>query len=574
MKELLTIASMLAVSLSAAAESQFILDIDDALHVKFETGAYAAVYQEVELQNGPNTITVSDMEDFVLTPKAGWLIESITAYDESGAVDESAREWTFNSNDDSYKIYFFMSETPAYRYEVKTKINDMKMNSLTLTIDNPDAVLNGFFKVGNQNVTPLAGVQTIEYNPDKGVGFYMELRPAVTDVAFLRNGVATEPTDVYSDGSRTFSFDLVEDHETIEITTVMEDQFYFLDIDDPTHVNVFYPDKDTSIENLTAGSNCLEFNYGDMLYVSAKEGYRIKGLDNMNFNSRTDVYFYEFRDGDSGVMFKCTTEEYVAPTCTFTVNVDNTDYVVTATGGLNDDRVPGEPLLKAGNNEYLINLDKVSEITLEYSYRFDGKLIGSYNGEAFTIEEPENMWYCASTTFKDFVPGEAYRVVIRQKIEGIYNESGEVTFVPSNDYSEWVVSFNPGGIIEITAGIELPSIIQNANGREVTAYVGDSQCEPEIVLVENDVVIRFAKPLGDGDYTLSIPSGLFKVNNAPVDKLTHVFSVVGSGIVSICPDTDSDTEYLTLQGERVLRPQAGQLLIVKRGDKVSKEIVK
>ena len=62
-----------------AEAAEFIIDIDDASHVKYQTGAYSAVYEEIALQNGENTITQTSSEDFVLTPRPGFLIESITA---------------------------------------------------------------------------------------------------------------------------------------------------------------------------------------------------------------------------------------------------------------------------------------------------------------------------------------------------------------------------------------------------------------------------------------------------------------------------------------------------------------
>lgn len=573
MKELLTIASMLAVSLSAAAESQFILDIDDASHVKFETGAYAAVYQEVELQNGPNTITVSGSEDFVLTPNAGYLIESITAYDENGVVDENGRKWSFDSSDDSYKVYFLGSLTPPYRYEVKTKVNDVQMKYLTVTIDNPEAVLKGSYKVGNQTVASQEGSQTIEYNPAKGVEFYMQLRPAVAEVVFLRNGISTEPAGVMKDGTRTYKFNLAGDHETIDISTIMEERFCWLDIDDPAHVDVFYPDMDTPVENLVEGRNRIDFDYDKTLYIAAKDGYRIQGLANMEMNKNTDVYSYKFGDGDSGVVFNCTTEEYVKPTCTFIVNVDNPEYVSTA-NGLDIERIPGENLMKEGDNVCELNLDKVSSVTLTYSYKFDDKLIGSYNGEAFVIDGPVNYWDSSSSTFKDFEAGETYRVVVRQRIEGDYKETGTVVFSNSADYSEWTVNFDPAGVIELLDGVELPSITQSDAKDEVSAYAGESKDEPEIELGENDVVIRFSKALGDGDYRLTIPDGLFKVNNAFVGALAHDFSVIGSGIGTIDSDSVENVKYFTLQGVEVSKPQSGQMLIVKRTNGVFKEIVK
>lgn len=340
MKEILAVASMVAVSLSAAAD-EFILDIDDASHVKLETGNYSP-YDEVPLENGENVIQVYGMEDFLLTPQPGWLIESITAYDENGNVDPDAKEWQYYPKDDHYQVWFY--NNMPYRYEVKTKVNNVKMNTFTLTIDNPDAVLDGYYKVGNQNVTPESGTKIIEYDPAKGDKFYMELRPAVTSVTFLRNGVDTEPYDVMDDGTRIYSFKLEAEEETVEITTEMEEKFFFLDIDDPAHVNVFYPDKNTPLENLEPGKTRLEFAYDATLYVSAKEGYRIVGFENMDFISKTDVYMHQFVDGDSGVEFSCTTEEYTIPTCKFIVNVDDSGYVVTANGGLYDNREPGEPI--------------------------------------------------------------------------------------------------------------------------------------------------------------------------------------------------------------------------------------
>ena len=80
MKRFLTTVLLTAAIAGAQAENTFILDIDDASRVRFETGMTSATYVEQTLVNGANTITQSGSEDFVLTPKSGYLIESITAY--------------------------------------------------------------------------------------------------------------------------------------------------------------------------------------------------------------------------------------------------------------------------------------------------------------------------------------------------------------------------------------------------------------------------------------------------------------------------------------------------------------
>ena len=179
----------------------------------------------------------------------------------------------------------------------------------------------------------------------------------------------------------------------------MEKPEYYLDIDDPERIEAFYPNSSTPLSGLKAGRNTLEFSYGSTLSIQAKDGYRITGLANMSMNPTTDVYSYTFSDGNSGMVFNCTTEEYTKPIATFILNLDNPDYVGYTSG------LPTNTF-SAGDNVFEINRDKTQSVTLNYSYKYDGKLMGSLNGVPFEIAEPENYWDSSSTKFDNLEQGK------------------------------------------------------------------------------------------------------------------------------------------------------------------------
>ena len=52
------------------------------------------------------------------------------------------------------------------------------------------------------------------------------------------------------------------------------------------------------------------------------------------------------------------------------------------------------------------------------------------------------------------------------------------------------------------------------------------------------------------------------------------YGTVESGISDVEIDGDQPAEYFNLQGMRVAQPAAGQIYIVRRGDKTTKEFVK
>jgi len=550
MKQLFTTALLSVAALSVQAAT-FIIDIDDASRVKFETGMTSASYVEQPLVNGDNIITQTGSEDFVLTPRAGYLIESITAYDAAGAAQEKSG-WKYDSSDDSYKIYFLGSSQPSARYVVTTKVDDEQPATLTINFDNPEAVLNNSFKIGDFSYTPEAGTQTIRYKASKGKQFYMQLRPAVAEATLTLNGAVTAPAGVMANGTRTYKFNLSGISDIISVTTVMESTTYCLVVDDPSHIEAFYPDSATPLDGLEAGRNTLGFSYGSTLYIRASDGYRITGLANMEFNGNTDVYSHRFTDGDSGMEFNCTTEVYDKPVATFILNLDNDGYIGYTSG------LPTNTF-EAGDNVFELNLDKVTDVTLNYSYRYDGLLMGSLNGVPFAIEEPENYWESYSSTFGDFVAGETYRVVIRQIINGTYD--GTVTCTPSEDYRKWTLAFEPAGIIELDESAGLPA---------VTDAVRDAGT-PFVEVNENDVVISFSNGFADGNHTFSVPAGMLKVNGGTVDAISQDFLYEDTGVSEIEAD-GIKARYFNLQGMEISEPADGQTVIVIRGNKPAKAI--
>lgn len=554
MKRFLTTVLLTAAIAGAQAENTFILDIDDASRVRFETGMTSATYVEQALVNGANTITQSGSEDFVLTPKTGYLIESITAYDAAGTAQASSG-WTYSKTDDSYKIYFLGSRQPAARYVVKTKVDTETPWTLTIDINNADAVLNSTFKIGDTSYKPQSGPQTISYKASKGIQFYMQLRPAVADVSFTRDGTATAPAGTMANGTRTYKFNLT-DGEKIVIDATMEKPEYYLDIDDPERIEAFYPNSSTPLSGLKAGRNTLEFSYGSTLSIQAKDGYRITGLANMSMNPTTDVYSYTFSDGDSGMVFNCTTEEYTKPIATFILNLDNPDYVGYTSG------LPTNTF-SAGDNVFEINLDKTKSVTLNYSYKYDGKLMGSLNGVPFEIAEPENYWDSSSTKFDNLEQGKTYRVVIREKLSGEYE--GTVGVDCADNYTVWTVSFDPAGIMELTEGSDPPVI--NTVSTPVSYYVASG-----VEAGENEMTIRFNETIPEGEYTIIVPAGTCRINGAYNKEIRHNFTVVATGVATIGEDSGEAPRWFNLQGVEISGPQEGQMVIEVRGGKSTKKI--
>lgn len=548
---LLTVAMTSAATLPVSG-AQFILEVDDASHVKLETGAYASAYKEVTIQNGANTITLSGSDDCFLTPREGFLIESVTAYDQSGAEDTSAKKWSYDSNDDSYKIYFLGSQTPAYKYVVKTKVDNSPVYTLTFDINDPSAVKGGTFKVGNQTITPVIGQQTIKYNPDKGIQFYMQLRPAVTEVTFLRNGTAVNPAGTMADGTRTYKFNL-SDNDNIDIDVVMEKTEFFLDIDDPSHIEVCFPNASSLLDGLVAGRNKLSYAYDDRLIIKAKDGYRITGLDNMSYNSNSEEYSYTFSDGDSGVTFNIVTEEYTPPMAYFTLNLLNPEimsYIQLPNDNVRDFIV--------GDTEFSLNLDKKSNLPLYYSSKYEGKVMATFDGELLAMKEYWGGFYSDITGIE---PGN-HRIVVREIIEGEY--PGTVVYASSDNCTEWTLTFDPAGIIEKVDGVAMPAISSDSRA---------SVMATEVAVAENTATITFDGTIDTGSYTLNVPAGLFKINGATSGALSHNFQVVMSGIDTINSE-ETSVRYFNLQGVEVSNPAEGEIVIEVKGDKARKTIFK
>ncbi len=546
---LLTAYIAVAVTIPVSGK-EFILDVDDASHVRFETGAYASAYQEVSLKDGANLIAVNGSDDYFLTPCKGFLIESVTAFDMNGTQDAEAKKWTYDSSDDSWKIYFLGSQKPAYKYVVKTKADDSPAYALTIDINSASAVKGGTFKVGNQTVTAVDGMQTVEFNPDKGIQFYMQLRSAVEEASFLRNEAAIQPSGITSDGIRTYKFNLSDD-ERISIDVVMEATDFFLDIDDAERVEVYCPGS-MLLTDLKAGRNPLTFAYGDKLTVKAKEGYRITTLDNMSYNPNSEEYTYSFSDGDGGMVFNVETEEYNPPTARFTMNLLNPDLVnyVSAVNNVME--------FNAGDTEFSINLDKKNKIEVYYKSKYEGKVMAALDGMPLAVNE---YWGGIYSEINGIEEGD-HRIVVREIADGDYD--GTLKYVSSDDCLVWTLSFSPAGIIEKVEGTAMSAIISSA-----LVSIEASGVETD----EDTATITFDGRLVNGSYKLNVPAGLFKINGAASPFISHGFDMVVSGIDGITED-DASVRYFNLQGLEIACPSEGEAVIAVKGNKSRKSIFK
>ena len=545
-------AAVLASTLTAVA-ADFIIDIDDASHVTLMSGHYSAAYQEISIANGENVITQSGSEDFVLMPKEGWLIESITAYNENGTPDTEAKNWSFDSNGDSYSIYFIGSQTPPYKYVVKTKENEVVNWNLTFEINDASAIKGGSLKVGNQTVKPENGTQTFIYNPDKGKEFYMQLRPAVTEVTFLRNGISTEPAGTMSDGTRTYKFTLA-DNDEIKVNVVMETPDFIIDLDDPSHYIVHFPDVTTELTDLKQGQNKLQYSAGDRLYIKAADGWKIEGLGNMNFSSSSDTYDYQFKDGDSGIEFKASTVEYNPPTATVTVNIDNPEFV----NYINLSNQPRPDELVAGVNTFTVNLDKGSKVEIWFKSRFDGQYLVAMDNNM--IEITEDYWTGTYATLNLDEAGE-YSIYIRAKLEGEW--AGESEAESDNEFRLWTVTFSPAGIIERASDTEMPYVTTATNVRIEAS---------EVTLNPESIEVTFNDELPAGNNKLNIPAGFLRINGATSPTVSKTFTVTNTGIDQV--EADGIVRLFDLNGTEITNAAKGQVIIKVRSGKSEKTIVK
>lgn len=508
------------IGLTASAENTFIINIDDASHVKYQTGQTSWSYVEYPLQNGDNVITQTGSEDFVITPREGYLIDTVTAYEEDG-TERTPHGWRFDSNDDSYSIYFLGSNKPAAKYVFTTKVDDSPVYTLTIALDNPAAVVNGKYTVGNQTITAAEGAQTITFNPNKGKNLEIKFRALAETVTFIRNGQTVQPSST-SNGVRTFKFELGE-NDNISVTTQMKDPEYFLIIDDPSHIEAYCPEL---LEGLSAGENRLLFNSGDRLTIKAKSGYRIPEIDNMRYNESSEQYTYDFSDNDAGVRFNIVTEEFNPPTANVVLNLDNLNIVNYIGIGSNEwDFV-------LGDNAYEVRTDRVSNVTLYYKSRYDDKTIATLNGEP--LEIIPSLW----DSYSSVIPVEEngnYRIVVRELLEGDY--TGEYTVTSSESGKEWTVSFNPAGIITLA-------------DEQATANI-ESLAHSAVVLNENDVKISFDDDLTAGDHILTIPAGMFSINGASSPAITHNFSLVDTGVDAV--SADSMVNVYSIDGRVILK---------------------
>lgn len=517
---------------SASAGTDFIIDIDDASHVTFQTGQYESAYRTIELQNGENTFTQTGTEDYVITAKPGFLIDSFVAYNADGTPRDS-HGWSYDADKEQYKIYFLSSRTPAAKYVITTKVDDSPVYTLSVNLDRDGIVVDNAFKVGNKSYTATAGQQTITYNPNKGKEFYMQLRANVDEVTFTRNGSPVEPAGVMASGVRTYKFNL-EDNDVINVATTLEVPEYTLTLNDPARVEVYYPNTATLLEGLTAGENHLTYEVGSELYVKAKDGYKIDAIEGMSYSSYAERFDYTFKDGDSGKTFVVEAYEYTPPTAKVVVNVDNPGLISYLNFGNN----LYSSDMQAGDNEMTFNLDKVTVGYVYYASAYDGKVMATLDGEPLEIQE--SWWTNNYSELSDFTADATYRVVVREILESY---TGEATVAAGATDNEWVVSFNPAGII---------SVADEAAKATIAGATRSSIEHSAAEVGENEVKFTFPGEITAGDYTLNVPAGMFKINGADSPAVTHNFTLTGTGVTDIVAEGETADVY-SIEGRIILR---------------------
>lgn len=512
---------------SADAIGSFILDVDDASHVTLKTG-YGANLTEIPLVTGENTVPYEKWDDYILTPADGYLIESITAYDANG-VQQSSTGWSFDSATDSYSTYFTSADEDGYKYVVVTKEYHPVMSTVTVNINNPEAISGGKFKVGNVTVTAETS-NTVVFNADKGSTLTMSLTRSVSETSLTLddNEVEPESTDPYS-----YSFD-VADGNVVNLTVTMENPQITLTIDDPSHVIVTFPDSETVLTDLISGSNTLTYAIGDELSIKAADGYKVNPVDGMLYYSYSDTYSYSFKGGESGTDFAVTTEVYVAPIATVILDVDDPsliDYVYTSS--YIRDIVEGE-------NKFELNTDKITKVEVYYDVESTDDVIATLDGAPLAVEE---WWYEIYSQVQLLEPRE-YRIVARRRVSGDY--TGEATLTDVAEHKVWTLTFAPGGIVENFAD-NGDITLSDAEG---IVAVADVECG----LDKATLTFGIEGELEEGDYTVTVPAGAFAVNGAVVGTVTSGFSIVEkTGITAPVAVGESLLTVYSIDGRLILK---------------------
>jgi glycosyl hydrolase family 85 len=148
----------------------------------------------------------------------------------------------------------------------------------------------------------------------------------------------------------------------------------------------------------------------------------------------------------------------------------------------------------------------------------------------------------------------------------------------------WKLTFTGEGLVKTEGLGAHHSLVygntpaKEENAVETYALDGETTVAPDAsnITVDGGVATLTLIDAEDGNYTINVPAGFFTVNN----KLSEPFSAdvtlkdgVVTSISEVMPAADVEAEYFDLNGRKVLNP-AGGIFIVRKGDKVIKQIIR
>lgn len=444
--------------------------------------------------------------DIFITPREGYKVANITGVTASGdKIDKPNAGWTFNSDDFSYSIYSssYSNNLSGYSYDVVTEAYVAPQWTVSVDINNPAALSGGVFKAGKETVAATTGVNSLVINPDQGKTFEANMTYSVKEATLTFNGNVVEP-DITYDGRFTYKFDL-EENSVIKIDAVMETPVCYIVCPDPAHVKAFYPDGETPL-TLSEGRTELTYTVGSTLRLMPDAGYRLKCSDNLTYDSYTKTYSVYFTGGQGGQEYAVEAEVYTEPTANITVNLADAGIVsyIGFTPGYNPHRS-----FEVGDNVYSYNTEDVNMMEIDYSATSEDEVIAACNGKVLEIGHDRYGALCSEISLE----AGNYWIAVRKRLSGDYN--GAVTFTGNEEHTLFTLEFNPGGVIEQASDALTASLLSGGTAIADLPMTFDKGMA--YITVDTE-------PLSKGEYTVSVPAGMLKVNGAVLGAQTAVFT--------------------------------------------------
>jgi len=384
--------AMASLSMAAQTSGVIYLDVDDASHVVFTQNNAVKT-----LENGSNAIEYTTWQTLVIAPAEGYQIENISAFDTEGNSVTSV--WWFDSSTGSYSTQFTSYNYDGYTYKVMTKEYNPALATISISISDAAVVKNGTYTVGNVQVSAKTGTDEVSYDPEKGNKFTMTLARGVTNAVMTLNEDVMEAEE-NAFGELSYDFKIA-DGDMICLDAQMEDPTVTLRIDDPQHVEVFFPDAETGLKDLVAGDNQITYAVGDILTVKSVEGWKIVSAEGLRYSSYTDTYSYTFKGGEGGMRISVETEEYNPPMAEFIIDLEKPELVSRIVSDVVTTK------FEAGQNVLKVNLEKEDYLQIVYNIKNADEVEATLDGVPLPVEE---SWIYSSTV--ENLESKTYHLVI------------------------------------------------------------------------------------------------------------------------------------------------------------------